>query len=558
MLIRRYIVLSLVLIGIIGSPVCCKTSAQDYQDDSSNDHQESNSEYYQKSKLETLKSELETAAQNVPENAGFHKVVKNGFAITVDQQSKSAVVAFEIPTQTQMPQLTEQEIKRAKEMFAVCKIETHGQCKVVTFRYGDEKLLPRNKEQAIFLLYSPYLKAIDAKKTLGIQATQSAKNPLNEAQAAVLYAKTTDNADKNKPTSLRDEMLAKAALYKEGFFGSTMVKTAQGNSKIEDLKVGDLVACYDPAIAKQTYSAVTFADKQHVSKHIQIKINDQIVHVAHGHQFYVETLDALVSAHDLLSNPFLCEVVDSNIQDVQEINQPLDVVRITVDGNHNFYITNHNILVHNYGRVVFELVGTIGTKVIPLVLDAAPKIFGGWLVFKPAKDRQRRNKQIVAVDEFQGWGTPIEANYRKQDGPKIKEKSENSYIPPIVEQVNSITGGGPQMPQDPDKDKDKKKDSGKEAPPISIHEKDGNDKHIFRDKAGHVQDTPENRKLLKDLVSDQQNFLGLDKYGTSWYAKNLPDGTQIWATVRNNNIRNGGINNAPIVFNANTGLCREL
>jgi hypothetical protein len=84
-----------------------------------------------------------------------------------------------------------------------------------------------------------------------------------------------------------------------------------------------------------------------------------------------------------------------------------------------------------------------------------------------------------------------------------------------------------------------------------------NEKHIFRDKTGHLLDTPENRAKLIDVASDKKNFLGLDQYGNEWYAKTASDGKQVWASVRDKVIRNGGVNENPKFFNSRTGLCNE-
>ena len=78
--------------------------------------------------------------------------------------------------------------------------------------------------------------------------------------------------------------------------------------------------------------------------------------------------------------------------------------------------------------------------------------------------------------------------------------------------------------------------------------------HIFRDAEGHFrEDTDANRRLLIEVASRRENFLGTDRAGNDWYAENRSGGTQIWVRVRGDKIVNGGINETP---RDSTGLLR--
>lgn len=73
--------------------------------------------------------------------------------------------------------------------------------------------------------------------------------------------------------------------------------------------------------------------------------------------------------------------------------------------------------------------------------------------------------------------------------------------------------------------------------------------HIFRNARGHLaEDTPENRELIESAL-DPANLRSTTtlKDGTTLekYFKTLPDGTQVWAEVRNGTITNGGLNATP-------------
>lgn len=78
--------------------------------------------------------------------------------------------------------------------------------------------------------------------------------------------------------------------------------------------------------------------------------------------------------------------------------------------------------------------------------------------------------------------------------------------------------------------------------------------HIFGDRPGHLPDTPENRQLLVDVANGDDNYLGADKYGNDWHARQEPDGSQTWTTSRGGAIQNGGRNNPPRGWDDDTGL----
>lgn len=82
-------------------------------------------------------------------------------------------------------------------------------------------------------------------------------------------------------------------------------------------------------------------------------------------------------------------------------------------------------------------------------------------------------------------------------------------------------------------------------------------KHIFREKSGHIPDTPDNRKLLEELANKKENYIGTDMYGNEWYSQTQSDGSQVWVTTRGGIIQNGGVNNPPKSWNADTGYSRS-
>jgi hypothetical protein len=74
--------------------------------------------------------------------------------------------------------------------------------------------------------------------------------------------------------------------------------------------------------------------------------------------------------------------------------------------------------------------------------------------------------------------------------------------------------------------------------------------HIFRDDPGHlVEDTPANRSLIQSAIdpSNLRTTIELPNGSSiAQYFRTLPDGSQVWAVVRNGiEITNGGVNANP-------------
>jgi len=119
--------------------------------------------------------------------------------------------------------------------------------------------------------------------------------------------------------------------------------------------------------------------------------------------------------------------------------------------------------------------------------------------------------------------------------------------------------------QDPDRDEEqeqdreqaKKKDS-RSVPPgrNEFPDQEAQLKHNWRKGKGHVEKTPENKKLIYDVANDPEYYLGPDDRGHHWYGKILKNGKQVWAKVRNNEIVAWGVNKPGNIkyYNPETGL----
>ena len=75
--------------------------------------------------------------------------------------------------------------------------------------------------------------------------------------------------------------------------------------------------------------------------------------------------------------------------------------------------------------------------------------------------------------------------------------------------------------------------------------------HLFKG-ANKLADTPQNRKIIEQISN--RKTLGVDKYGKNWYAKTMPDGTQIYTYSQNGVIKGAGVNDTVVDIVARYGL----
>lgn len=89
---------------------------------------------------------------------------------------------------------------------------------------------------------------------------------------------------------------------------------------------------------------------------------------------------------------------------------------------------------------------------------------------------------------------------------------------------------------------------------ISLPSNDSQLNHIFRERKGHLTDTPEHRQLIVDTANNTKNYVGRDSYDNSWFEKIQSDGSQIWVKTRDSIISDAGKNDTPREFDPESGL----
>jgi hypothetical protein len=132
------------------------------------------------------------------------------------------------------------------------------------------------------------------------------------------------------------------------FKAGTQIFAKKGSNPIEQIVVGDSVYSYN--IEKNTIelSKVVKSFERKTQEIYELTTDNQKIYVTAEHPFYVVG-NGWVKVKDLKAGAVL-KTKDGSIEHVTSSvleKHPETVYNIEVEGNHNYFVTNSNILVHN-------------------------------------------------------------------------------------------------------------------------------------------------------------------------------------------------------------------
>ena len=135
------------------------------------------------------------------------------------------------------------------------------------------------------------------------------------------------------------------------FAEGTLVDTPDGKIKIENIKQGDIVWAYDFENNEVVKREVLEIFENFTYYWVDIVANENSVSATRGHEFWVESENEWIEASDLEVG-MLIRFGDNCIAPVESVTiraleKPEATFNFIVDGEHNYYVGNGGILVHN-------------------------------------------------------------------------------------------------------------------------------------------------------------------------------------------------------------------
>ena len=161
------------------------------------------------------------------------------------------------------------------------------------------------------------------------------------------------------------------------FIAGTLVYGKE-NKRIEELKAGDYVYSYNEVTKRIEAKKVLKMFKHEVSEVLEIYLeNGEVITTTKEHPFYVG--EECVEAGDLLAGMFLVgkDLEGIRIEDmkVRAEEEVIKVYNIEVEGNHNYFVGESFVLVHNKSGIIIESdrsAWNLHGEEIPTVADFFP------------------------------------------------------------------------------------------------------------------------------------------------------------------------------------------
>ena len=137
------------------------------------------------------------------------------------------------------------------------------------------------------------------------------------------------------------------------FVAGTKVLTEYGLMNIEDITVGTKVYSYNEGTKEVELKDVTMTHKNYVDKDMtKVTINGEVIESTSGHEYYTVN-KGWVPAKDLVKGDRVITVSGENfvVENVETTECTgkiyTTVYNLTVENNHNYYVSEENVLVHN-------------------------------------------------------------------------------------------------------------------------------------------------------------------------------------------------------------------
>jgi len=241
------------------------------------------------------------------------------------------------------------------------------------------------------------------------------------------------------------------------FIAGTKVKTQKGDVPIEQIKEEDEVFAYDFSKQEIVVRKVPLISKSTTEKTIAIYFKDEVIQCTRRHRIWINEQNDWIEAGDLEINMNVLGIDGKEyaIYKIEEIEKAVETYNFEVDLEHNYFVGDIGILVHNgpgpkYPKSVFNDPTLRDTKIyryfdpatnetyyVGKTVQGIEKRASQHAVEKGLQELTRENKLAYEIIEKGNWTTFQTAAREQHFIMKLNSRLQKGM--PIWNKINALS-----------------------------------------------------------------------------------------------------------------------
>lgn len=197
------------------------------------------------------------------------------------------------------------------------------------------------------------------------------------------------------------------SFYAAGFYQTTLVQTPRGLVPIETVESKDIIYSYDFLSKVVCAQTIKYTIATPSKKLVAVQLPDEILLVAPDQQFYLADLQKWVRADALKKDALLFspsgKTVTVGSVTSKELEKEEFFYDFTIEPTHNFLVSRHSILTHNWIFFFPTITWVFGQGVVGLTWSALFAAFGAMFIREAvnrAAGREVLSENVNCVDQW--------------------------------------------------------------------------------------------------------------------------------------------------------------
>jgi len=138
-------------------------------------------------------------------------------------------------------------------------------------------------------------------------------------------------------------------LAQQCFTGDTLVWTENGAIAISEVAIGDKVYAYDAETGEAILAKVTDISVSETNELVHLTINGELIRTTVSHPFYTASGEWKAAGDLNVGDHVVTMSGEATVEAVavEKLSEAVTVYNLTVEGEHNYYVAENGVLVHN-------------------------------------------------------------------------------------------------------------------------------------------------------------------------------------------------------------------